>query len=315
MRFFEAFEKKPYFMMEGALGERLKREYGLEFDRQIAMARLVCEEPGRNALASLWREYRAIANEYCVPFLATTPTRRANRERMKAAGEDGRLLRENVRFLRGIQSMDEGEMYVGGLMGCRGDAYTGLDALGAEEAYDFHSWQAEAFRVAGVDFLFAGIMPTVQEAVGMARAMADTELPYIISFTIRRDGRLIDGTTIDEAIARVDECAGYPPVCLMTNCVHPSVVRDALMQHVNRTERVKKRFLGIQANTSPMEYSLLDGARELFCSEPDELAEETERLCAVQKMKIIGGCCGTDGRHMRSMMERSCGGKEMKNEN
>ncbi len=191
MSFSDAFSRTPLFMMEGALGERLKRESGLCFDEQIAMARLVRSEQGRKALTSLWREYREIANEFSLPFLAATPTRRANRERMKKAGEDERLIGENVRLLQKVRALDGGEMYIGGLMGCRGDAYTGWDALDADQSYRFHAWQAGAFADAGADYLFAGIMPTVREAAGMARAMADTGLPYMISFTIRRDGRYL----------------------------------------------------------------------------------------------------------------------------
>lgn len=43
----ECFEKAPFLLMEGALGERLKREYGLQFDEQVAMAALVRSSPGR----------------------------------------------------------------------------------------------------------------------------------------------------------------------------------------------------------------------------------------------------------------------------
>ena len=49
--------------MEGALGERLKREYGLQFDEQVAMAALVRSSDGRRALSALWREYAAIARQ------------------------------------------------------------------------------------------------------------------------------------------------------------------------------------------------------------------------------------------------------------
>ena len=77
--------KKPPSSDGRALGERLKREYGLQFDEQVAMAALVRSSDGRRALSALWREYVAIARQAGVPFLATTPTRRANRERMARA--------------------------------------------------------------------------------------------------------------------------------------------------------------------------------------------------------------------------------------
>ena len=59
-------------------------------------------------------------------------------------------------------------------MGCRGDAYRADQALTPEEGESFHRWQAERFAGAGVDFLYAGIMPALPEAIGMAKAMAGT---------------------------------------------------------------------------------------------------------------------------------------------
>lgn len=42
MSFIECMRKNPNILMEGALGERLKREYGLEFDVTVAMANVYC---------------------------------------------------------------------------------------------------------------------------------------------------------------------------------------------------------------------------------------------------------------------------------
>ena len=63
-------------LMEGALGERLKREYGLTINGSVAMADLIYSQQGRVALETLWRGYMGIAGKYNLPFLATTPTRR-----------------------------------------------------------------------------------------------------------------------------------------------------------------------------------------------------------------------------------------------
>ena len=284
--------------MEGALGERLKREYGLKIDGTVAMANLVYEESGRAALLNLWSEYIDIARRYQLPFMATTPTRRANRERVSLSNYSERIIFDNVDFLRKIQRNSGIEMYVGGLMGCKGDAYTGEGALTEGEALDFHKWTAELFQKAGVDFLYAGIMPALPEAAGLAEAIDQTGLPYIISFTIQKDGKLIDGTTIADAIAYIDARTQNTPVCYMANCVHPRIVMNALSQPFNDCPIVKERFRGIQANTSPLSYAELDGSADLHCSEPEEFAEEMIRLANVGKFHIWGGCCGTDNRHM-----------------
>lgn len=305
--------ENPAVLMEGALGERLKNEYHIKFDEHIAMARLVRQLNGQQALYHLWNEYISIARRFRLPFLATTPTRRANRERMALAGCGTSLILENVQFLRSIQKNSGIEMYVGGLMGCKGDAYTGEGALSEADSAVFHKWQADAFRDAGADFLYAGIMPTLPEAAGMATAMAQTGLPYIISFTIQRDGRLIDGTSIHDAISYIDTifCTNTAilkkPVCYMTNCVHPSIVYEALSQPWNQTTTVRERFLGIQANTSALSYSELDHAAELTdlkYSPPEQFAKEMVKLRQISNIRIFGGCCGTDSRYMECSAEK-----------
>ena len=97
-----------------------------------------------------------IAHRYQLPFLATTPTRRANKERVYMAGYNESIITDNVDFLRTIKETANVNMYIGGLMGCKGDAYTSERALNQEEAIAFHSWQASLFKSVGVDFLYAG---------------------------------------------------------------------------------------------------------------------------------------------------------------
>ena len=186
-------------------------------------------------------------------------------------------------------------------MGCRGDAYTGEGCLSRAEAADFHRWQAERFRAAQADFLMAGIMPTLPEALGMAQAMGETGLPYLISFTIQADGCLIDGTSISTAVAAIDGGVECPPLGYMANCVHPAILRQALEQPCNRTELVRRRFLGLQANTSARSYAELEQGVGLAPSGPEELAREMARLEREQGLRLFGGCCGTDGRYLAAL--------------
>lgn len=304
MSFQECMKTHFDILMEGALGERLKREYGLEIDGPVALASLVYTDTGRGALSNLWNEYIAIARKYHLPFLATTPTRRANFERVAISDYSEQIIYDNVHFLKTIQENSGIEMYVGGLMGCKGDAYTGEGCLSETDAEDFHSWTVERFRKAEIDFLYAGIMPTLSEATGLAKAADKSGLPYIISFTIQENGTLIDGTPIADAIRHIDYKTDNPPVCYMANCVHPSIVKNALSQSFNRVDIVKKRFRGIQANTSPLSYAELDGAVDLKCSEPEEFTKDMMELRKIGNFQIWGGCCGTDNRHIESIAIR-----------
>ena len=303
------FARAPLLLMEGALGERLKREYHIPIDGTLAMAPLYRDRTSADALDTLWREYAAVAGAYRLPILLTTPTRRLNRERVGLCGADGDTLAAgNMAHLSSFAKTLSAEfgipVFSGALMGCRGDAYTGAGALDADTAYDFHAWAAERFARAGAQFLYAAIMPTLPEVRGMARAMAQTGLPYFISFTIRRDGCLVDGTPIADAIAGIDGENDRKPLCYMTNCVHPEIVLSALSAACCDCDAVRARFLGIQCNTSPLSYEELDGAADLHTSSPEALADAVYALRQKHGLKLFGGCCGTDASHLRAMAAR-----------
>lgn len=296
--FISCYEKNPIILMEGALGERLKREYGLQPDNDVALANILYRPGGKKALFELWSQYIDIAKAYHLPFIATTPTRRANIERAAKAGYDENIIFDNVSILKQLRDLTDIEMYIGGLMGCRGDAYKATEFLHTTEAKEFHSWQANLFAQANVDFLYAGIMPTLPESTGMALAMEQTGLPYIISFMVKDNGRLLDGTTINDAIEKIDNSVERKPVCYMTNCIHPTVLYKALSWSFNRTSLVRQRFHGIQANTSALPPEELDNSKDLKGSDCLSLAQAMYELAKVMTLKIIGGCCGTDNSHI-----------------
>ena len=147
----------------------------------------------------------------------------------------------------------------------------------------------------------AGILPTLPEAMGLAQAMCETGFPYLISFTIQPDGCLIDGTSISDAIESIDQFVSRPPLGYMTNCVHPTILAQALAQPCNQTVTVRDRFLGIQANTVADSYVNLERGVNLKPTGPKGLAREMMRLREQYGLSLFGGCCGTDGRYLEAM--------------
>ncbi|MDP4090543.1 MAG: homocysteine S-methyltransferase family protein [Bacillota bacterium] len=304
MDFETCFNRAPVILMEGAVGERLRREYNIIFDEKVALAGLIYDADSRQAMYNIFVEYVKIAEKYNLPFMATTPTRRANKERVIQSGFSEKIIQDNVLFLQQIKNSTSIDMFVGGLMGCRGDAYKATEVLSVEEAQEFHSWQADLFKSAEADFLYAGIMPALPEAVGMAKAMESTGLPYIISFMIRDNGRLIDGTTLNDAIVSIDNSVIRKPICYMTNCVHPIILKKALSYPFNQTKSVKDRFRGIQANASPLSPEKLDNCADLKSSGSVSLACDMMELYNQFTPKILGGCCGTDNTHIEEIAKR-----------
>lgn len=294
----------PLILMEGALGERLKRDYGLMTTGKAGMAHLIEEPQGVAALTAIWESYVAVARRHRLPMIATTPTRRANIVSMAQAGLSEQSLVKNVALLRHIRDASAIDMLAGGMMGCGGNAYTGEGCLPFEAARDMHRWAARVYESAGADFIFAAIMPTLPEALGIAHAIAETSLPYLISLTIQEDGCMVDGTPIAEAIATIDASAPRGPAFYMTNCVHPRIVHAALSQPFNQVPLVRQRFLGLQANTADLPYHELDASPVLHTATPEALAEGMLLLRREHGFRLFGGCCGTDASHMEAIAQR-----------
>jgi homocysteine S-methyltransferase len=242
-------------------------------------------------------------------MVVLTPTWRANPERLAEASlpavtevsEEAFRLLDQVRDGYGDYSKS---IFIGGLMGCRGSAYRPAGALGEREARLFHEPQANALAQAKVDFLIASTLPALAEAKGIAEVMAGTYVPYILSFLVRRSGHLLDGTPLEEAVTSIDASVDRPPVCYLLNCVHPSVFEDALEAAQGRDPGVLLRVLGLQANTSLKSPQALAVSTQLECEDPELFAARMMHLRLQFGTKIMGGCCGTDARHIYSLARK-----------
>jgi S-methylmethionine-dependent homocysteine/selenocysteine methylase len=310
--FTDCFNNSPLILTEGAIGLRLEHEYNIytpssltscwgpriKPDKDVVYAGLIYDKNARRTLTKLYGQYLAIARDFSLPIMLMTNTRRANRERVERSPFGKNIMRDYTEFLYELAAGYDCEAYVGGMTGCRGDAYSGCEGLAEHEAYEFHMWQAEAFKDCKPDFMYAAIMPCLPEAAGMAKALETLELPYIISFMINRDGNLLDGTSINDAILAIDGATALKPLCYMTNCVHPDVLAQALSKPANRTALVRERFCGIQANAANADACTLDKCGEPVTTGAKELAECFAALHNKFPMKIYGGCCGTDNTHI-----------------
>lgn len=290
-------------LTEGAVGQRIEHEFSLKPDADIMYAPLIYDPVGRNALAAIYRSYLRVAEDHRLPILLLTNTRRANKDRLlRSKFREKNVMNDYAAFLQKLSSEYTCEAFIGGQMGCRGDAYSGEEGMSEDEAVEYHSWQLSMFDPKCIDFLFAGIMPTLPEAIGMAKVMEKSKLPYIMSLMISHDGRLLDGNTIHEAILQIDAATISKPLCYMTNCVHPTILNKALSQKENQTELVRNRFCGIQANAACLSPQELNNSKVLKTTSAKELAQDFSLLHSSFPMKIYGGCCGTDDTHMIEMI-------------
>lgn len=293
---------------EGAVIERLRRNSELELDPEIVNSAFIYDKRKRDALAEIYRQYLDIGCKYNLPLLLSTPTWRASRERIKKAGfETKNVNADNFHFfdnMRKSYGAYADNIIICGLLSCRGDAYNHADALSTKDARAFHSWQTSRLAEAGVDFLLAATLPALSEATGLAAALAATGKPYIISFIFRAEGTLLDGTPLKEAIAHIDADVDPKPLAYLSNCTHASVFKSGITHATNSSSTVRKRVVGLLANTAALEPEELDDSEELVEEDPRIFAQSVASLHGELGMKILGGCCGTDDRHIDSLAKR-----------
>lgn len=293
--------KYPYILIEFAVLERLRRSEKVSLHPVLEHSLLIYDEIGKKEIALIYDEYFALQRETKAPFLILTQTWRANKERVKALQIDKDINADAVRFMKEIRekhSCESEKIVIGGLIGCKNDCYKPDEALSPEESFLFHSWQIDKLIQGGVDFIFAASLPAVAEAKGIAQIMSTLTMPYFLSFVIDRTGRLLDGTTLHEAFMTIDTSCTRPPDGFMINCSHPSFFKPE-----KETENVLSRLIGYQANASDRDHSSLDGAVDLHTSSIPEWGESMIALNRKYHITILGGCCGTNGEHLRYLVE------------
>lgn len=261
---------------------------------------LLDSDAGRAALTRYFDQFVQLASEGSAGFVMDTATWRANMGWAAAMELDAAAIRSaNLRateFARSYRERFETgslPILVNGVVGPAGDGYRIDTSLTAAEAEDLHGVQIEALADGGVDLVSAVTMTYPAQAIGIARAAARHGLPHVLSFTLETDGRLPDGKTLEAAIAEVDAATGGSPLFYMVNCAHPTHFRDVL------DGRWVGRIGGIRANASRMSHAELDVATDLDDGDPVEFGALYGELGAVlPNLKVIGGCCGSDHRHV-----------------
>jgi homocysteine S-methyltransferase len=102
------------------------------------------------------------------------------------------------------------------------------------------------------------------------------------------------------AIEETDAATDNTPAYYMINCAHPDHFRGALASG----EPWLDRILGIRANASRKSHAELDASTELDIGDPAELGRQYRDLRSqLPKLRVFGGCCGTDHRHIVAICE------------
>ena len=269
---------------------------------------LVESEPGREALRRYFRPFLELALQHAAPFVIDAPTWRANPDWGAQLGYDAAALaaanQHAVAFVdelrREARGASDPAVLVEALVGPRGDGYAAGSMMSADEAEAYHAVQLRALAETAADQVAAMTITDANEAIGIVRAARAVALPITVGFTLETDGRLPSGQDLGEAIAQVDRETDGGPTSFMLNCAHPTHFAGVLSEGGAWRERIG----GLRANASTLSHAELDVAEELDAGDPADLAARYLALRdLLPNLTVVGGCCGTDVRHVTAICE------------
>jgi S-methylmethionine-dependent homocysteine/selenocysteine methylase len=293
-------EGRP-FITDGGLETTLIFHEGFDLPCFAAFD-LLRDERGTEAIRAYYGRYLALAREQRVGFLLDTATWRANPDWGERLGYSPRALddanRRAVELAWELRAEHEAagtRVVLNGCIGPRDDAYAPTGTMPADEARRYHARQIGTLADDGADMVTALTLTYPDEAIGIVRAAGEVGLPVAISFTVETDGRLPNGQALREAVERVEDATAPAPAYYMINCAHPTHFAHVLEEGGAWLDRVG----GLRANASRKSHAELDEADELDEGDPVELgARHRELRERLPRANVVGGCCGTDQRHV-----------------
>lgn len=293
------------FLSDGGMETTLIFHEGTDLPHFASFV-LIDKEEGRRQLVAYYERYLAIARDRGVGFILDSATWRANADWGARLGYGADALKavniasiELLQALRRKWETPSTPCVVSGAIGPRGDGYK-VGRSDRAEAEAYHAPQIAAFAEADADMVAAFTLTGIEEAIGIANAAKAQAMPCAVAFTVETDGRLATGMTLKEAIEAVDEATDASPVYYMINCAHPTHFEQALRDG----EGWLKRIYGIRANASAKSHAELDESETLDAGDPADLGRRYRQLTRrFPTMRVLGGCCGTDHRHVAAICE------------
>jgi S-methylmethionine-dependent homocysteine/selenocysteine methylase len=293
-------ESSELFLTDGGTETDLIYSKGFELPC-FASFHLLNQADGYQAIKDYYRQFARMARDREVGFILCSLTYRASSDWGQELGytnmELAYMNHKATSLLRDVAEEFETEaskMVISGCVGPREDAYLPNGSMTPDQAEDYHSVQINTLAEAGVDMITALTLNEVDEAIGITRAALSAGLPVVIAISLETDGTLLAGGSLEDAIQQIDAATDNGPAYYMINCAHPTHF-DKLLQEQPWVRRIR----GIRANASSKSHADLWKSDRLEDGNPIELGQQYADLTRrFSHINVLGGCCGTDHRHV-----------------
>ena len=256
-------------------------------------------EKGRALLKQYIQNLIEVARKFDLGVILESHTWVANRDRGVAIGYTPATLKDrNIQSIEFLVTAREafGDLptLISANVGPRADAYAPSEQMSADQAEEYHSEQIGTLAKTEADLISGYTMAYPEEAIGMVHAAQKLKIPIVIAFTVETDGSLPTGLSLGDAIEAVDQSTDGYASYFMINCAHP----DHFGQILSKAPWMN-RLKGIVANASRCSHEELDESEVLDDGHPEELGQQLANIHRMYpSINILGGCCGTDMRHL-----------------
>ena len=306
----ELFRDYPIIMSQGSVGDFIKREFIKgPAPEELGLSGMIYDKMGNRGLEYCWRDYTETAARHnVIMMLMPYSARKKGIKLTNAYYIDRNISLDNFYHCRSIVDgypEIRNKILIGTTMGFSGDPYKPETGMAQEDAFVYNQPRAEELEESFVVHVRTGLTPSLPEAAGCGLALSKTSIPYRISLLLRKDGCLMDGTRLHDAVAYMEDLLqDNPPMFYQGQCTHPRNMMKCLDQSFNRTELVRTRVLGLEGNGSVLSPEELDNSPVIHSSPPDEWADDMMRLYTDYHFKMLGGCCGTFHHHIDELAAR-----------
>ena len=225
-----------------------------------------------------------------------SPTFGANRAKMTPLGKQDKVDEYNHRLVELSKTAAKGRALVAGDM-----SPTGLfigNSVKYNELYEIYLEQASALKSAGVDLFVIETMVSIDDASAALKAVKKvSDLPVIVSVTVDEGGRMLCGA---DAAAALIKMQGMGADIFGLNC---SAGPSEMLTQIKRISGFSRVPLLAKPNAG-MPKMTENGP--VYDIDPAEFASYAPMM-AEYGVKVFGGCCGTDARHIRALCETVSG--------
>ena len=282
-------------------------KWGIELP-EFAMFPLLDNPEADSVVRDIYRRYFDVAAHHGTGMVIMGHDYRASSDWGAKLGygpaELADMVRRTIAWLDNLRFEYEdrvSDVYISGCIGPRGDAYGTGGNISEDEAEDYHTTQLSTLKSAKADMAIAPGFNNIAEAVGVVRAATKIGIPLGLSLTLTTEGRLRSGPSLREAIETIDERTHGAAAWFGTNCSHPLEFASALADQGLWLDRLRC----IRPNAVQMDKLALCKLGHLEDGDPVELGQQMGEVAAnFPRVDILGGCCGTDERHLGQIAQR-----------